>query len=676
MTKNILKTSLILLLLGHFVLMQNSSFAQKSRTKTSKTIVSPSEKSVEDYQFINIIKNTDFSRYTTNNYVVIFDSTIVDVLDNGLSYYSNHQLTKILSTEGAQQFKNVKIDYDAQSAFVEIKKVVIYRKDGTVENVNIANVKDYVAPARAIYWGASEKMLEIGRLEIGDVVEVVTFRKGFTYALLQTNDDEQYIPPMKGHFYDIIPFYSNQPIVSKTYQILLPKDKPLQFEFYNGECAPKVEFLANKNRYTFSVKNIMPLKAESNMVAWDDVAPKLLVSTSPNWEAKSIWFYNVNEDYKSFDPTPEVKEKVKSLLKGAKSELDSISVLTHWVADNIRYAGITMGKGEGFTLHNCEMNFTDRCGVCKDKASLLISFLRAAGFDSYPAMTMAGSRIDRIPADQFNHSVTIVKRRNGNLELLDPTWVPFVRELWSSAEQQQNYLIGLPQGADLMITPVSAPENHYFKMNSQSTLEKNGTLNGVFTLTAEGQMDASIRGLFTRSLISDWETIIEKEFVKAFPEAIISNVEMENPYNYMKGPINIKVKFSIPNFAVVGSNLLIFKPLSVSRLFNLSLSYLYWNTSIENRKYGFRDRTSRLVEISESISLPNNSTTSNSFTSYQLNGISNSCNYNWIQKGGKLLINSKTVFQKRIYEPSDWPNFKKCIEMQKQFGESNFIVNY
>lgn len=69
--------------------------------------------------------------------------------------------------------------------------------------------------------------------------------------------------------------------------------------------------------------------------------------------------------------------------------MERIAVLTHWVADNIRYAGITMGEGEGFTLHNTKMNYTDRCGVCKDIAGTLISFLRMAGFEAYPAMTMA-----------------------------------------------------------------------------------------------------------------------------------------------------------------------------------------------------------------------------------------------------------------------------------------------
>jgi len=268
--------------------------------------------------------------------------------------------------------------------------------------------------------------------------------------------------------------------------------------------------------FTFSKSNILPIKREPGMVAYSDVAPKLLLSTSPDWKAKSLWFYGVNEDYGSFETTPEIDKKVAEILINAKNEMDSISLLTHWAADEIRYSGISMGPGEGYTLHNGEMNFTDRCGVCKDKAGMLITMLRAAGFESYPAMTMAGSRIDYIPADQFNHSVTIVKLSNGKYKLLDPTWVPFLRELWSSAEQQQNYLMGLPEGADLMITPISAPVNHFFKIYGNSEIHTDGTLVGEFLLTAEGQSDASIRRMFTSGYRTEWDKNLEKEFIKKF----------------------------------------------------------------------------------------------------------------------------------------------------------------
>ncbi len=101
---------------------------------------------------------------------------------------------------------------------------------------------DYPAPARAIYWGAREKMIEVGRLNPGDALEIFMFRKGFTYALLYDEgaEDERYIPPMKGHFYDIVEFWSEQPVIEKVYQVRLPKDKTLQYEFYNGEARSSV----------------------------------------------------------------------------------------------------------------------------------------------------------------------------------------------------------------------------------------------------------------------------------------------------------------------------------------------------------------------------------------------------------------------------------------------------
>jgi len=621
-----------------------------------------------------IHRSGNASDYPNDNLLVLFDSTRVDVQESGLSYYTLHQLTKILTPQGALRMKTVKYGYDPLSAFVEIQKVVVYRHDGSIQDIPVSAVMDYPAPARAIYWGAREKMIEVGRLEPGDAVEVFIFKKGFTYALLQNGDDDQYIPPMRGHFYDIVPFYSSDPVLCKSYQVYVPKDKTIQYEFYNGVCTSKVLFLGDKNLYAFAATNILPLKAEPNMVAWDDVAPKLLLSTSPDWKAKSLWFYNVNEDYHSFDPTPEVREKVSELVKDARTELDSISLLTHWVADNMRYSGISMGKGEGYTLHNCKMNFTDRCGVCKDKASMLIAMLRAAGFKAYPAMTMAGSRIDYIPADQFNHSVTVVKRRNGQYQLLDPTWVPFLRELWSSAEQQQNYLMGVPEGADLKVTPVSPPEDHYFRINTQSTLAGDGTLTGSFTLTAEGQSDGSVRGFFTRNFKSDWKKTIEKEFLRIFPSIILSNIDFGDPYDYMSGPIKITADFTIPGYALAGNNELIVKPITTTQLFASAMSYLWWNTDIDQRNYGFRDRTSRLVELEESITLPDGAVATSPFKSTEIKGTYNSGNFAWQQQGKTLKINQTSVFGKRVYDASDWPDFKKCVQAQKELGEKPFII--
>ncbi len=614
--------------------------------------------------------------YPGKSELIIFDSTKVNVMESGLSLVHMHKLLKILDEKGAKNNAVITFGYDPLSAFVEIDKVRVFRKSGETETLDMSDVLDYPAPARMIYWGAREKMIEVGRLEPGDAVEVFLFRKGFTYALLKDDqDDERYIPPMKGHYYDIVEFWSEQPVLEKVYQVTIPDDKLVQYEVYNGELrvsakpAPDDKFV-----YTFTRSDFTEPKTEPNMVAKSDVFPKLLISTSPDWYAKSVWFYGVNEDFGSFESTPEIDAKVAEILKNAKTEMDSVALLTHWVADNIRYSGISMGEGEGYTLHKGSMTFSDRCGVCKDKAGMLITMLRAAGFKAYAAMTMAGSRIDRIPADQFNHSVTVVKLSDGKYHLLDPTWVPFVRELWSSLEQQQNYLMGLPEGADLAITPISNPANHYLKIYGNSELTEDGSLDGTFTLEAEGQSDAAIRRIFTGSYVSTWKDNLESQVLAAHPRAIIHDMDYGDPYDYLSAPLKIIITYSIPDYAVMTGDAIIFTPFLVSEIFKRGMSELYINTGLKERKYPFRDRCSREVQLSETVNLPYNVETTYVPDTEATSGSGATFKGSYDVAGNKLNVSENMVFNKRIYEPEDWNSFRDAVVSQKKMAEEPVIL--
>ena len=625
-----------------------------------------------------IKKAGDKKTFPGSNLLVIFDSTNVDMMESGLSHNYIHRLYKVLTPEGAKSLSVIKFDYDPLSAWSEIRGVTIYHADGTQTVIDTSRVLDYPQPARAIYWGAREKMIEVGRLEPGDAVDVHLYRKGFTYALLESgSDDERYIPPMKGQFYDIVPFYSNDPVLLKVYRINVPDTKVLQYEVYNGEVSSKMWRNGNKLVYTFSKKDISPFKGEPRSVDASDIATKLLMSTSPDWKSKSTWFYGVNEEYKSFEANDDIRKKVNELLKNAKTENDSITILTHWAGDEIRYLGVSMGKGEGYTLHRGEMNFTDRCGVCKDKAGMLITMLRAAGFEAYPAMTMAGSRIDYIPADQFNHCVTVVKSRaDGRYHLLDPTWVPFVRELWSSAEQQQNYLMGVPEGAELGETPISNPTNHYLKMTGTTSISADGTLEGEYSVTAEGQTDAAVRGIFTRSYVADWTANVEKEVLRISPLAQLVKVTYDDPYNYLAGPVLMKFRIRIPEYATVASNELIFTPFLATGFMKRAMPHTGFDTGLEDRKFPFRDRTSHTVEITEKITLPGIKEII--YSPEAQTGDGTGAQYHGIIKreNNSMTFAFNASFPKRIYQPEDWDSFRKAVAYQNLLATEPVIVKF
>ena len=637
-------------------------------------------------------------RYAGSKTYTLFDSTGVYMEESGLSHVLTHKRIHMNSFAGCSQWSTIKMDYDPLSAYCEIRCVLVHRLTGRTDTLVYPDMEtghvvyDYVAPARMIYWGSSQKMVEVGHLDLGDELEYWTYKKGYTYALLADgaadggslngtfaalpDNDDRYVPPMRGHFYDIVPFWSDQPVLSKVYQLNILDSKTLQYKVYNGELDVSRAAADEEGRtlYTFASKDvIIPLEREPRAWANNDIQCKLLLSTSPDWQAKSRWFFGVNEDYGSFVPTPAVVRKVNMLLRGAKDEMDSIGRLTHWVADNIRYAGISMGPGEGFTLHNAEMNYTDRCGVCKDKASTLITFLRAAGFKAYAAMTMAGERIDRIPADQFNHSVCAVQLRDGSFRMLDPTWVPNVRELWSSAEQQQGYLIGTAEGCDLMETPLSPAENHYIRIIGESTIDMQGTLTGTITVTAEGQSDAAVRGVFGAPQ-SQWRANLELELLRIAPNAEIVDIKYTDPDSYLEQPVSITYSYRIPDYAVVSKDVIEFIPLTARNFYRRAMGHLFFNLTPETRTQPFSDRCSRLVDIRETVNLPFAPTR---FHYPMVDGLADpvaSFGCGFQMEGTKLSFGEQAVFGKRRYEAEDWPAFRAAALSQQKVSETPVIL--
>jgi hypothetical protein len=639
----------------------------------------------------------DASSHSGASRVVVFDRTVADVQDSGLTYVTREVLHKVLTRAGGRALRALTFDYDPLSAKIAVREARVYRKCGAVEEIPLDRVVDYPAPARMIYWGARKVMVPVERLEAGDAIYVRIFRKGFTYALLgedvevvgedvevvgrDASDDERYAPPMRGHFYDIVQFWSGTPILEKTYTALIPADKKVQYEVYNGEMTSSVRPRGDKVEHRWSKRNIKPYKGEPNAVGASDTECKLLVSTSPDWKAKSLWFHGVNEDYGSFETTPEISAKVAELTKDCRTDDDKVHVLTHWVANEMRYSGISMGPGEGFTLHSGAMNFYDRCGVCKDKAGMLITMLRAAGFESYPAMTMAGSRIETLPADQFNHCVTLRKRGEGDYQILDPTWVPFVRELWSSAEQQQNYLPGIPEGSDLRETPISPPENHFFRIKGKSRLLACGELAGSFTLVAEGQSDARLRRAFVRGAKALWSSFVEKAMFEISPRVEILDVEQSDPYD-ISLPITITVRYRIPDYAVVtadgvgGADRVRFTPVVARFPFSDSTTsyFLHMNLGVKDRSTGFKTRCSRLVELEEAITLPAGYKVQTLPAQDAVNGPAASFEGGYTEEEGELIYKTRLVLEKRVYEASDYGNFCAAVKAVKEMMNNAVVL--
>jgi hypothetical protein len=125
---------------------------------------------------------------------------------------------------------------------------------------------------------------------------------------------------------------------------------------------------------------------------------------------------------------------------------------------------------------------------------MLVTMFRAAGLESNPAMTMAGSRIDAVPADQFNHCVTALKLPDGSYRMYDPTWVPYNNSIWSLLEAEQHYVVGDPEGQQLSRIAYSPPVESPLVVKHEAKLSADGTLAGRIRLDGTGALDGRLRG--------------------------------------------------------------------------------------------------------------------------------------------------------------------------------------
>jgi transglutaminase-like putative cysteine protease len=610
--------------------------------------------------------------------VTVFDRREVFVEETGMARTVQHTLAKALTAAGARELSVAELSYDPLSAAVEVLRCRVLAAGGAVRDVDVASVQDHPDTQGTILWNARHRLVPVGRLEAGDAVELVTRRVGFTYALLdgeQAAGEARFVPPMRGHFYDIVPFFADRPVVEQRYRVTIPAAKNLQYQLFNGAAEVEDRTADGMRTVTLTMRGFRPAEREPNMVAWSDVAPKLLLTTAHDWRAKAVWFHGVQEDAQAFAVTPEVKRVADEVTAGLERADDKVAALTHWVAENIRYIGLHMGEGEGYTLHPAAMTLRDRGGVCKDKAGILTALLRAAGLEAYAGMTMAGEKIEKIAADQFNHCITVWRRPDGATQLLDPTWVPGARELWSSREQQQEVLMGLPEGADIITTPISPPSDHPLSLTVRSTLVADGTLRGTLKVTGDGQSDAGLRRPYRGRPRSQWPAIDEGLLAAVDPRAVVRVTSRTDPDD-LRVPFAIEAEFTIPGYArVLDDGSLLLTPLAArhpigaaSRAEELTLPL-----KPKERRYPVRIGCSKVVTLEERIALPPGAKVEGLPDDAKLEG-PGALASTWKVTGGELAVSETLTLDRRIFEPEQWPAVRAALEAFRKLGETAVVV--
>ncbi len=612
-----------------------------------------------------------------------YDSDVVAVVDwkdvrvrpNGIGTAREHKVTKILTDSGVRSHAVQRFPFDPHTNRLDLITIRIYRADGELYEVPLDDKAQQPQTAYGIFWPSDQYLIDLPRLHIGDAIETITEMTGFNVAYLAEptpNERNAYgavlQPPVPGHWHDEAHFWSSVPIIEKRYSVKLPKDKPLQYGVYNGELRTTVMFDDEHTTYTFVKENIEPVSSEPRMEPWPNVETKLLLATLPTWNDKARWLYEVSEPH--FEADDAIRETVHAIIDGLETDEERYTALNHWVAENIRYAGTSRGMCEGYTIHDSIETFHDRCGVCKDKAGLLVTFLRVAGYESFLVMTMARQRVDRVPADQFNHAVTCIRWPDGSLELLDPTWMPKSRDNWSKLEPLQHVVYGLPEGMDLAQSDYFPPEDNRAHWKSTSTIGPNNDLNGELHFVAVGAPEGRLRRTLSGLHPAERTSFFDRTFRRLSTNAVHKNLRCMDPVDF-SGPLNIETDYQATGYALGSGQRRYFSLPMMQTVFGDRALYDLFGSHASNddRQYGVALLASRQALIEETIELPADWTPVDLPESVEIDGPSAALKFELEQTSSGLRYTCDFQVKRWLIPPDEYENYKEVIEKFEELSD-------
>lgn len=315
---------------------------------------------------------------------------------------------RVDTLQGIRMLGERKITYNSTLEDVEVLEAYTIQPDGTRINVPLDKIRtqDETADDGAIYSDSKSKVIIYPKLEVGSQV----------YYRAKS---VQHTPEFPGHFFTW-EHYSPH-VRYENVMVELVHDAALDLVVTSkGMQGGKLETSSQPNtlayKFTFSQDKAYP--NEESRADLTDFAPNFSASTFKTY-ADVAQAYQVRAKERAA-VTPALQALSNELIAkaNAKTTLEKVKVLHHWVAQNIRFLGIYVGAG-GYVPHDAQSILDNRYGDCKDHVVILEALLAAAGIDSSPALINSSSAylLPKLPtAGIFDHVITYVPSLNVYLD--------------------------------------------------------------------------------------------------------------------------------------------------------------------------------------------------------------------------------------------------------------------
>lgn len=496
----------------------------------------------------------------------------------------HEEYVKLLTEAGRRAHRTISthftIPYQRGPEDCSVPLVEIMKPDGTIVAVDVekqSRVMIDPGSMSANIYNPNSKIIQVNvpGLEVGDVLHFVMF-------------DRIVHPRMRGTWSDWYVFENKRPIVQSIVEVTGPAGKPLRSTVHKDAVEGTVTHSRQDHdglvTYRWEARDVPRMFPEPDMPPVHTVVQRVLVSTAPDWQTVSRWYWRLSEPH--FETDDAIRARVRELTDGIQDERKQLEAVFTFVSQQIRYMGITVeGTSPGYEPHDVQDTFKRRHGVCRDKAALLVAMLREAGFEAFPSLIHVGVKKDReVPQPYFNHAIVAVREKNGEYTLMDPTAETTTR-LLPAHLNDRSYLVATPEGEALKTSPIDPAAHNLMRITTRGTVDPAGTFQADTVLQFEGVNDNAYRAWFARLKPEDRRRYFEGLVKKAAPGArIVAFRMLPEDMTDTSRVLTVSIGYTADDVLIQGAKTVML-PMPMLGLSVGMVNHILGRTGLRERKY-------------------------------------------------------------------------------------------
>jgi transglutaminase-like putative cysteine protease/tetratricopeptide (TPR) repeat protein len=466
------------------------------------------------------------------------ESAIIEHLDRVYTYAADGTgsrditgLVDIRNQAAVKAWSVLSFPFASSSEHVTIDYVRVRRPDGTVLPTPATDAQELPAAVTReapFYSDLKEEQIPVRSLREGDHVE-------YHFHIVRTR------PEAPNHFWGEENFFtptSATVILSETLELHIPKDA--YANIWSPKLKPTTSDTPSERVYRWQSAQLQPIAGKDhNALLRMEKDPALLDETEPHlptvawtnfhsWAEVGAW-YRAMEGTRT-DPDDDIRAKVKELTAGKDTDEAKARAIYGYVGPQVRYIGVAFGIGR-YQPHQASEVLSNQYGDCKDKTTLLISMLSAAGIPTDAVLIGAGIAFNAdVPSPgSFNHAINLA-HVDGKPVWLDATAeVAPYRLLVPQIRGRKALVIPLSGEAHIDTTPKEPPFPAVDRFEAAGTLDDKGTSHSHLVFDLRGDSEVVFRSVVRTVSPAQWDELMQKISESMSYSGKVSNTQFSRP---------------------------------------------------------------------------------------------------------------------------------------------------